>query len=55
MAKNFFDVNDRTLDPTEVHRKDKDERFDTAFNDDQKRVLIERGGSSAEDGTNNEY
>lgn len=45
MAKNFFDVNDRTLDPSEVHRKDKEELYETSFNKDQKAVLDDIGGS----------
>ena len=39
MAKNFFDVNDKTLEPSEVHRKNSDELYETAFNKDQKKVL----------------
>lgn len=46
MAKNFFDVNDNTLEPSEVHRKNNDELYETAFNKDQKKVLdnFEPGG-----------
>ena len=49
MAKNFFDVNDKTLEPSEVHRKDSDELYETAFNDDQKKVLdnFEPGGGGS--------
>lgn len=49
MAKNFFDVNDKTLEPSEVHRKDSDELYETAFNDDQKKVLdnFEPGGDGS--------
>lgn len=51
MAKNFFDVNDKTLEPSEVHRKDSDELYETAFNDDQKKVLdnFEPGGGGGSD------
>lgn len=49
MAKNFFDVNDKTLEPSEVHRKDSDELYETAFNEDQKKVLdnFEPGGGGS--------
>lgn len=47
MAKNFFDVNDRTLDPSEVHRKDKEELYETAFNKDQKIILDDIGGGGS--------
>lgn len=50
MSANFFDVNDRTLDPSEVHRKSKEELYETAFNKDQRAILDEMssgGGGSA--------
>ena len=49
MAKNFFDVNDRTLEPSEVHRKSKEELYETAFNKDQRAILDEMSSGGGGD------